>query len=113
MSFHKLDRAKDKHSWSVRENSLIRLIVHRTQRSLLLCYADHHDKAYDWAEQRLPLIRFLRHVWQRSGERGGHCQHLPSQAEATRHQAFTVATKGAKPTFNTGEAAQKWPGQLF
>jgi superfamily I DNA/RNA helicase len=29
-----------------------RLIVHKTQNSLLLCYADHHDKAYDWAERR-------------------------------------------------------------
>ena len=30
----------------------IRLIVHKTPGSLLLCYVDHHDKAYDWAERR-------------------------------------------------------------
>ena len=30
----------------------IRLIVHRTAQSLLLCYVDHHDEAYDWAERR-------------------------------------------------------------
>ena len=30
----------------------IRLIVHRTADSLLLCYVDHHDKAYAWAERR-------------------------------------------------------------
>ena len=30
----------------------IRLNVHKTQVSLLLCYVDHHDKAYDWAERR-------------------------------------------------------------
>ena len=30
----------------------IRLIVHKTEASLLLCYVDHHDKAYDWAERR-------------------------------------------------------------
>ena len=30
----------------------IRLIVHKTQNSLLLCYGDHHTKAYDWAERR-------------------------------------------------------------
>jgi hypothetical protein len=52
MSFHKLDKAKDKNFWSVRVGSEIRLIVHKTQASLLLCYADHHDKAYDWAERR-------------------------------------------------------------
>lgn len=51
-SFHKLDKAKDKNFWSVRVNSDIRLIVHRTSGSLLLCYVDHHDKAYDWAERR-------------------------------------------------------------
>src|SRR5215831_18979761 len=52
MSFHKLDKAKDKNFWSVRVNSDIRLIVHRSEQSLLLCYVDHHDKAYDWAERR-------------------------------------------------------------
>src|SRR2546425_11622010 len=52
MNFHKLDKAKDKNFWSVRVNSDIRLIVHRSAASLLLCYVDHHDKAYDWAERR-------------------------------------------------------------
>ncbi len=52
MSLHKLDRAKDKNFWSIRVNKDIRLIVHRTESSLLLCYVDHHDKAYDWAERR-------------------------------------------------------------
>ncbi len=52
LSFHKLAKAKDKNFWSVRVSSDIRLIVHKTQNSLLLCYADHHDKAYDWAERR-------------------------------------------------------------
>lgn len=51
-SFHKLDRAKDKNFWSVRVSADIRLIVHKTSSSLLLCYVDHHDKAYDWAERR-------------------------------------------------------------
>ena len=52
MSFHKLDKARDKNFWSVRVSSDIRLIVHRTEASLLLCYVDHHDKAYDWASRR-------------------------------------------------------------
>ena len=52
MSFHKLDKARDKNFWSVRVSSDIRLIVHRTEHSLLLCYVDHHDKAYEWAERR-------------------------------------------------------------
>jgi mRNA-degrading endonuclease RelE of RelBE toxin-antitoxin system len=51
MSFHKLDKAKDKHFWSVRVTRDIRLIIHRTEGSLLLCYVDHHDKAHEWAER--------------------------------------------------------------
>jgi mRNA-degrading endonuclease RelE of RelBE toxin-antitoxin system len=52
MSFHKIDKIKDKNFWSVRVNDDIRLIVHKTEASLLLCYVDHHDKAYAWAERR-------------------------------------------------------------
>jgi mRNA-degrading endonuclease RelE of RelBE toxin-antitoxin system len=52
MQFHKLDKAKDRNFWSVRVGSDIRLIVHRTAASLLLCYVDHHDDAYRWAERR-------------------------------------------------------------
>ena len=52
MQFHKLDKARDKNFWSVRVNADIRLIVHKTADSLLLCYVNHHDKAYDWAERR-------------------------------------------------------------
>lgn len=52
MQFHRLDKAKDKNFWSVRVNADIRIIVHRTPGSLLLCYVNHHDKAYDWAEKR-------------------------------------------------------------
>lgn len=51
-SFHKLDRAQDKNFWSVRVNRDIRIIVHRSKTSLLLCYVDHHDDAYKWAEKR-------------------------------------------------------------
>jgi len=52
MSFHKLDKARDKNFWSVRVSRDIRIIVHRSESSLLLCYVDHHDKAYQWAERR-------------------------------------------------------------
>ncbi|TAM20846.1 MAG: ATP-dependent helicase, partial [Rhodanobacter sp.] len=52
MSLHKLDRVRDPNFWSVRVSSDIRLIVHKTAASLLLCYVDHHDKAYQWAERR-------------------------------------------------------------
>ncbi|MBU4143190.1 UvrD-helicase domain-containing protein, partial [Patescibacteria group bacterium] len=52
MQFHKLDKARDPNFWSVRVGRDIRLIVHRTDASLLLCYVGHHDNAYHWAERR-------------------------------------------------------------
>src|SRR4051794_30785217 len=52
MQFHKLDKAKDKNFWSVRVSGDLRVIVHRSETSLLLCYVDHHDKAYQWGERR-------------------------------------------------------------
>jgi superfamily I DNA/RNA helicase/mRNA-degrading endonuclease RelE of RelBE toxin-antitoxin system len=52
MQFHKLDRARDSRFWSVRVSRDLRLIVHKTDSSLLLCYVDHHDAAYRWAECR-------------------------------------------------------------
>jgi len=52
LQFHKLDKAKDTRFASVRVSRDIRLIVHRTQSSLLLCYVGHHDAAYVWAERR-------------------------------------------------------------
>ena len=52
LQFHKLEKAKDPRFWSVRVSSDVRLIVHRTEASLLLCYVGHHDNAYHWAERR-------------------------------------------------------------
>lgn len=52
LRFHRLERPRDRRFWSVRVNEDIRLIVHRTDSSLLLCYVDHHDAAYRWAERR-------------------------------------------------------------
>ena len=52
LKLHQVDRAKDKDFWSVRVSRDIRLIVHGTASSFLLCYVDHHDAAYQWAERR-------------------------------------------------------------
>ena len=51
-SFHRIERAKDKDFWSIRVNRDIRLIVHKRGSNLLVCYVDHHDKAYAWAQNR-------------------------------------------------------------
>ncbi len=52
LQFHRVDHAKDANFWSIKGSSDLRLIVHKTGSSLLLCYVDHHDAAYDWARRR-------------------------------------------------------------
>ena len=52
LKMHRLEKVKDKNFWSARANDDVRLIVHRTENSCLLCYVDHHDAAYAWAERR-------------------------------------------------------------
>lgn len=52
MQFHRIDKSRDPNFWSVRVNLDLRLIVHKTQDSFLVCYVGHHDDAYAWAERR-------------------------------------------------------------
>lgn len=52
MRLHRIDRSRDANFWSIKVTLDIRIIVHRTADSLLLCYAGHHDDAYRWAENR-------------------------------------------------------------
>ncbi len=52
LQLHRIDNSKDRNFWSVRVNRDIRIIVHKTEASMLLAYVDHHDRAYAWAERR-------------------------------------------------------------
>ncbi|HUW30725.1 MAG TPA: 3'-5' exonuclease [Planctomycetota bacterium] len=52
MQFHRIDRSRDPHFWSVRVSGDLRIIVHKTEASFLLAYVGHHDDAYGWAERR-------------------------------------------------------------
>ena len=52
LRLHRLVHSVDRGFWSLRVNRDLRLIVHRAGPDLVLCYADHHDRAYAWAAQR-------------------------------------------------------------
>lgn len=52
LKFHQIEGAKDRNFRSVRASRDIRIIVHKTGDSLMVCYVDHHDKAYAWGERR-------------------------------------------------------------
>jgi len=50
LQLHRLESNKD--FWSVRVNRDIRIIIHQSESSFLLCYVGHHDDAYRWAKGR-------------------------------------------------------------
>lgn len=52
LQLHRIENSKDPNFWSVRVNRDIRLIVHKTDDSFLICFVDHHDGAYNWAGRR-------------------------------------------------------------
>lgn len=52
LQFHRIDKSKDPNFWSVRVSRDIRLVIHKTEGSFLICYVAHHDDAYTWAERR-------------------------------------------------------------
>jgi len=52
LQMHRLENARDPDFWSARVSRDIRLIIHRSGQSLLVCYVGHHDAAYSWAERR-------------------------------------------------------------
>lgn len=91
MSLHKIEQSKDKNFWSARVSSDIRLIVHRTATSFLLCYVDHHDKAYKWAERRrleahpktgaAQWVEMRERVEERAVGRAGQIGAAPERAE--------------------------------
>ncbi len=50
--FHRVTKAKEKLFWSFRVNRDIRIILYKSAADFILCYTDHHDAAYTWAERR-------------------------------------------------------------
>ena len=52
LHFHRIDRSRDPHFWSIRVSGDIRIIIHKTEASFLLAYVGHHDDSYAWAERR-------------------------------------------------------------
>lgn len=105
MSLHKIEESKDRHFWSVRVNSDIRLIVHRTNTSLLLCYVDHHDKAYQWAARRKlethPKTGAAQ--WVEIRERVEETRVSPEHAQTPHHtnaQARSSAPPAPPPLFS-------------
>ena len=98
LRFHRLDRARDPNFWSVRVNDDIRLIVHRTATSLMLCFVGHHDSAYAWAERR----KIERHPVTGAAQ----LVELPERVEPTAVPLPTTEPAVSKPLLFAGIADQ-------
>ena len=51
-SLHRIASARDTNFWSARVSQDIRIVVHRADDGVTLCYVGHHGDAYRWAERR-------------------------------------------------------------
>ena len=95
LRLHRVERSPDKDFWTARVNDDIRIVLHRTQSNLLLCYVDYHDNAYRWAERR----RIETHP------RTGAAQ-LVEIAQRQEQLACPPAPKPARPLFAQYKAEQ-------
>jgi mRNA-degrading endonuclease RelE of RelBE toxin-antitoxin system len=59
LQFHRIDKSKDPNFWYVRVSRDVRIVVHKTSASFLICYVDHHNYAYKWAERRPETKKFF------------------------------------------------------
>src|SRR6266478_5708353 len=96
LRFHRLERPRDPNFWSVRVSDDIRLIVHRTATSLLLCYVGHHEAAYAWAERR----KIERHPVTGAAQ----LVELPERVEIGTVPVAAVRPAAAKPLLFAGIA---------
>jgi KaiC/GvpD/RAD55 family RecA-like ATPase len=52
LHWHRLDKCKDSSFASIRSSLDIRIILHPCLDGEIICYVDHHNDAYAWAEKR-------------------------------------------------------------
>lgn len=107
LRIHKLDNCKDPNFWSVSANMDIRIIIHRTEGSILLCYVDHHDKAYRWAEKRKlethPTTGAAQLVEIREIQRDEHSQPAPFQYTSDAPKLFSEVAESQLLSYGVPE----------
>ena len=115
LKLHRVDSARDRNFWSVRAGRDLRVIVHRTANSFLICYVDHHDPAYRWAERRrlerhprtgaAQLVEIREVVREVEGPRFAAPPWDGSGEPAAARPAGVAAVSGDAETETAGEAA--------
>lgn len=84
LHWHRLDKCRDQDFASIRSSRDIRLILHPCLDGEIVCYVDHHDAAYYWAEQRvLKFDESTQDVEIYSWPVGEPCQYIEPCRPAT------------------------------
>jgi len=83
---HRIDNAREARFWSIRAGRDLRVVVFKDGARTVLCYVDHHDDAYAWAERR----RFEVHPVTGSAQ-------IVEIEEVVREEVRTVARHVAAP----------------
>ena len=52
LKLHRVTESPDDNFWTVRVSNDARIVLHKKDDSILICHADKHDAAYDWAKRR-------------------------------------------------------------
>ena len=52
LKLHRITESPDDNFWTVRISNDARIVLHKKDDSILICHADKHDAAYDWAKRR-------------------------------------------------------------
>lgn len=52
LKLHRVIESPDDNFWTVRVSNDARIVLHKKDDSILICHADKHDEAYDWAKRR-------------------------------------------------------------
>ena len=52
LKLHRIIESPDDHFWTVRVSNDARIVLYKKENLILICHADKHDEAYEWAKRR-------------------------------------------------------------
>jgi len=61
LRLERIKESPDKNFWSTRVSDDARIVLHKKDDVFLICHADKHDEAYDWAKRRRIKEDFKNH----------------------------------------------------
>jgi len=95
LRLHELDHSPHKDWWAYYVNKDIRVIVSDQQDSWVVCYVNHHDDAYQWAERRRFTLDLMTGSYSIAPPAEDAIEATPASEEAP--EVFRVPLRGYTP----------------